>query len=67
MNDFKIGDEVVFQDRPTKFVITNVDKDGSLDGIGANGIAFCDKKPERWSKTGRYFPEAKALMDALNK
>lgn len=68
MSEFKIGDEVRFYEPPlTKFVVTCVDPDGRLAGIGADGIGFFDKNPDKWVKTGRYFPEAKALMDALNK
>ena len=68
MNKFKIGDEVHFKEPPlTRFVVTFVDKDGKLAGIGADGICFVEKNPDKWVKTGRYFPEAKALMDALRK
>lgn len=65
MDGFKIGDEVQFNGSATRFVITCVDEDGKLGGIGADGIAFVDKNPDRWHKTGRYFREALDLMDAL--
>ena len=67
MEDFKIGDEVIYSGRSRTFVITYIDYGGKLSGIGKDGIAFCDKNPKNWSKTGRCFPEAKQLMDALNK
>ena len=62
---FKIGDEVQFQDRETKFVVMYIGKDGSLNGIGANGIAFCDKNPEKWHKTGMHYNEAVDLINAF--
>lgn len=62
---FKIGDEVQFDSTKTRFVITYVGTDGKLAGIGADGIAFVDKNPDRWHRTGRYFREALDLMDAL--
>ena len=66
MEKFKIGDEVQFIERPkTKFVLTCVDKDGQLAGIGYDGIAFVDKNPAKWEKTGRHFPEAEVLMKAI--
>lgn len=65
MTDFKIGDEVQYNESKTRFVITCVEEDGQLAGIGANGIAFVDKNPDKWHKTGRYFREALDLMNAL--
>ena len=65
MADFKIGDEVQYNESKTRFVITCVEKDGQLAGIGVNGIAFVDKNPDKWHKTGRYFREALDLMNAL--
>ena len=66
MDKFKIGDEVQFIERPTtKFVLTCVDKDGKLAGIGYDGVAFVDKNPDKWKKTGRYFKEAVSLMNAI--
>ena len=49
----------------TRFVITSVNHSGLLNGIGEDGIAFCDKNPARWRKTGRHFVEAEKLMKAL--
>lgn len=67
MEEFEIGDEVIYLGLSgTKFVVMHVGNDGLLSGIGKDGIAFCDKAPMRWTKTGRKFPEAKALMDALS-
>ena len=69
---FHIGDEVqytlVLEDgriMKPRFVITSFSNDGLLNGIGKNGIAFCDKNPARWRKTGRHFVEAEKLMKAL--
>ena len=64
---FKIGDEVQFDSTKTRFVITYVGTDRKLAGIGMDGIAFVDKIPGKWHKTGRFFPEAVALMDALKR
>jgi len=69
-NEFRVGDEVQFITddgwiRPARFVITSFGYDGTLNGIGKDGIAFCDKNPERWRKTGRHFIEAEELMKAL--
>ena len=66
----KVGDEVQYilgNGRIMKpcFVITSFSYDGSLNGIGKDGIAFCDKNPARWHKTGRHFVEAEKLMKAL--
>lgn len=62
-----IGDEVQYIGNETRFVITSIDKDGHLNGIGLNGVAFCDKNPEMWVKTGRHFVEAELLIDAMAK
>lgn len=67
---FHVGDEVqhVLEDgriMKPRFVITSISYDGSLNGIGKDGIAFCDKNPARWCKTGRHFVEAEKLMKAL--
>ena len=68
MSNFKIGDEVRYKERPlSSFVITHIDAHGNICGIGRDGIAFVDKHPDRWEKTGRYFPEAKMLFDAMEK
>lgn len=67
MTKFKIGDEVMFYNNDAvKFVITCIHKDGSLAGIGRDGIAFVDKNPEKWVKTGKFFPEAVEFINALN-
>ena len=67
---FRVGDEVQYiwvdgRIMKTRFVITSISHDGSLNGIGKDGIAFCDKNPARWRKTGRHFVEAEKLMEAL--
>lgn len=67
MNRFKVGDEVVYKTTTTKFVITSIDENGNLNGIGLNGVAFCDKNKNNWKKTGRHFIEAERLMEALKK
>lgn len=65
---FEIGDEVIYSGQSgTTFVVTHIESDGKIGGIGKDGIAFCDKNPKNWSKTGRYFPEAKRFMKAINK
>ena len=61
---FEIGDEVQFQDGETKFVVMYIGTDGSLNGIGANGIVFC-KNPEKWHKTGVHYDEAINLINAF--
>ena len=66
MNNFTVGDEVQYLERPTKFVVTSINEDGTINGIGIDGVAFCDKNPERWQKTGRHFKEAEDLMKALS-
>lgn len=70
INDFHVGDEVQFilddgRIMKPRFVITSFSYDGTLNGIGKDGIAFCDKNPARWHKTGRHFVEAEMLMKAL--
>lgn len=67
MNErFKIGEEVQYITNPTsKFIVTYIDKDGLISGIGLDGIAFVDKNPRRWERTGRYFRQAEELMGAL--
>lgn len=67
MNNFTVGDEVQYLERPTKFVVTSINEDGTINGIGIDGAAFCDKNPSKWQKTGRHFKEAEALMNALRK
>ena len=67
---FHVGDEVQYmledgRIMKTRFVITSFSCNGSLNGIGKDGIAFCDKNPARWRKTGRHFVEAEKLMKAL--
>ena len=66
MDKFIVGDEVQYIGEPTKFVITSIGFDGKLNGIGLDGVAFCDKVSDKWKKTGRHFPEAEALMNALS-
>ena len=70
MDEFHVGDEVQFFSEDgrimaTRFVITSFSYDGTLNGIGKDGVAFCDKNPARWRKTGRRFVEAEKLMKAL--
>ena len=70
INEFHVGDEVQFiledgRIMAPRFVITSFSYDGTLNGIGKDGIAFCDKNPARWHKTGRHFVEAEMLMKAL--
>ena len=67
---FHVGDEVQYiredgRIMKTRFVITSFSHGGLLNGIGKDGIAFCDKNPARWRKTGRHFVEAEKLMKAL--
>ena len=67
---FHVGDEVqyILEDgriMAPRFVITSISYNGTLNGIGKDGIAFCDKNPAKWHKTGRYFVEAENLMNAL--
>lgn len=65
--EFMIGDEVEYNSIatiPRTFVITSV-KDGKIAGVGPDGIAFIDKDISRWHKTGRFYPEAVALMTAM--
>ena len=69
-NEFRVGDEVQFilddgRIMATRFVITSFSYDGTLNGIGKDGVAFCDKNTARWRKTGRHFVEAEKLMKAL--
>ncbi len=69
-NEFRVGDEVQFilddgRIMKPRFVITSFEHDDNLNGIGLDGIAFCDKNPARWHKTGRHFVEAEYLMKAL--
>ena len=66
MSDFRVGDEVIYRgSSAVKFVVTSISKNGSLNGIGADGVAFCDKNFSNWAKTGRHFVEAERLMEAL--
>ena len=66
--DFKVGDEVRFKGNATRFVVTSIgESTGYLNGIGANGAAFCDKNASSWEKTGRHFQEAEILMEKIKK
>ena len=66
MSTFQIGDEVRYKERKlSPFVIAYICKEGDIIGVGRDGVAFVDKHPDRWEKTGRYFPEAKMLFDAI--
>lgn len=69
--DFNIGEEIAFHyaDRPdTVVVITRVDPySGFVDGMDGKGLLYANKNPKNWTKTGRYFPEVKLLLEALNK
>lgn len=65
MNRFSVGDEVRFLGRGVRFVVTSINEDGTLNGIGLDGVAFCDKRSDKWKKTGRHFKEAEDLMRAL--
>ena len=62
---FAKGHEVQYFGKGTTFVITSIGKDGTLNGIGKDGVAFCDKNPDRWYKTGAYYKEAVSLMNAI--
>ena len=69
-SELRVGDEVQYindegQTTSTCFVITSFDSDGSLNGIGVGGIAFCSKNPKRWKKTGKHYPEAEQFMKAI--
>ena len=70
MSKFKVGDEVRYKGKGTTFVITSIndnksDTYGYLNGIGADGVAFCDKDSKYWEKTGRYFPEVANFMKKI--
>ena len=68
MNDdkMKIGDEVAFHwddGRPdTVVVITHIGYDGFIDGMDAKGTLYASKNPQKWTKTGRYFPLVTQLL-----
>ena len=66
-SEFAVGDEVKYHSSSVCFIITSINKDGTLNGIGADGIAFCDKDQSKWIKTGRHFKEAEDLMDVLKR
>ena len=66
--DMQIGDEIAFHhdERPdTVVVITHIGKDGFVDGIDAKGTLYARKNPERWTKTGRHFPEMEILLKKM--
>lgn len=66
---FCVGDEVQYNSpRPDarRFVVTSFRK-GILCGIGPDGIGFADKDISKWHKTGNFFPEAPALIRAMQK
>lgn len=64
IQNYRIGDEVQYDLSGRKFVVTCVNGP-YLSGIGKDGMLFADKNLKRWHKTGRYFPEAIALINAL--
>ncbi len=62
----RIGDEVAFHyndGRPdTVVVITHIGQDGFIDGMDAKGTLYASKNPQKWTKTGRYFPLVEQLL-----
>ena len=62
----KIGDEVSFHwddGRPdTVVVITHIGYDGFIDGMDAEGTLYASKNPQKWTKTGRYYPLVTQLL-----
>lgn len=65
--EIKIGDEVAFHhdDRPdTVVVITHIGEDGFIDGMDGKGTLYAHKNPDKWTKTGRHFPE---IAEAIKK
>jgi hypothetical protein len=62
----KIGDEVAFHwddGRPdTVVVITHIGQDGFIDGMDGKGTLYASKNPQKWTKTGRYFPLVNLLL-----
>lgn len=62
--NIRVGDEVVFENGSTKFVVTSI-RDNMLNGIGRDGSAFVDKYESKWRKTGRHFKTAELLMKEI--
>ena len=66
----KIGDEVAFHwedGRPdTVVVITHIGYDGLIDGMDAKGTLYASKNPQKWTKTGRYFPLVIQLLRQMS-
>ena len=66
----KIGDEVAFHwedGRPdTVVVITHIGYDGLIDGMDAKGTLYASKNPQKWTKTGRYFPLVTQLLRQMS-
>ena len=64
----QIGDEIAFhhdESPDTVVVITHIGKNGIVAGMDAKGILYANKNPERWTKTGRHFPEVEMLLKKM--
>lgn len=70
-NEIKVGDEVAFHHddgRPdTVVVVTYIGSDGYIDGMDGRGTQYAHKNPDRWTKTGRTFPEVADLLEKMRK
>lgn len=68
-NEIKVGDEVAFHHddgRPdTVVVVTYIGSDGYIDGMDGRGTQYAHKNPDRWTKTGRHFPEVADLLEKM--
>ena len=70
MKKMHIGDEIIFHhnNRPdTVVVITHIGSDGFVDGMDAKGTLYAHKNPDNWTKTGRYFPEVRVLLERIKR
>lgn len=52
--EIKRGDIIRHKNNASKFCVTDIDDDGTLYGIGRNGMTYSYQNPEHWEKTGRH-------------
>lgn len=64
MSDIRVGDEVRYVNSLRTFVVAFCDGD-RISGFNARGDMFVDKLSCKWMKTGRYFPEMRALLEKI--
>lgn len=66
VNEFKVGDEVMREGYPERYVVSFIDKKEKIFcGFGANGASFMDRVPTTYYPTGKFYEEVPALIEKL--